>query len=152
MSSSRSATTTISTIVTGLMRSGAMFTTFDVFRLAQDAGIQTGPYGTTKPTIEAEIASQSTIFDSYTRTLASWLGANGLQPWIYHPGQSDPSTYTPKSTQAARQTGQVTVTVDNTPFDDDEMTPLAEYPLEELLAEIAFRFGKAFSRTTDKGF
>lgn len=154
-SRSATATLTISSLVTSLMRAGAMFTTFDVYQLAQDYGIAVSSYGTMKPTIEREIMSQWPVFDSYTRSLATWTGSNGLQPWVYHPAQVDPSTYTPSTSQSSTSTPAISITVDpnDTAIDDDSTTPLAEYQLEELFAEIGFRIGRVLSKiTTNTGF
>jgi hypothetical protein len=150
MSSSRPATTSITSIVTNLMRSGAMFTAFDVFRIAQDQNVSTGPYGSVKSAIENEIVQQSTAFDSYTRTLATWIGANGAAPWIYHPAQSNPATYTPTAALAAGAavaptTGSVQVTADPT---DQSTNDLADVSLPELCSEIGYLVGKLFEKLT----
>jgi hypothetical protein len=150
---SRTTAPPILSIVTGLMKAGTMFTAFDVYRLVRDAtpvGSIRPKYHEIKTTIEQTISDLSiSPFDTYTRSLASFIGSNGNQPWVYHPSAADPSGYNPtvdqatpvpQTTTAAAKAGDTVVTADG---DSPTGMALADVPLPELLAELGYRLGTA---------
>jgi hypothetical protein len=141
---SRTTAPPILSIVTGLMKAGTMFTAFDVYRLVRDAtpvGSIRPKYHEIKTTIEQTISDLSiSPFDTYTRSLASFIGSNGNQPWVYHPSAADPSGYNPTVDQATPVPQTTTAAAKG---DSPTGMALADVPLPELLAELGYRLGTA---------